>query len=131
MSTMRLQLKAGERLFLNGAVLSVDRRSTLNLLNKASFLREAHVMQAEEATTPVRRLYFTIQSLMLAPEGDVARTTDASGQAERLLAASARPETTDALLDARDALLRGQHFAALRALRTVFEPEDDEGGRGE
>lgn len=120
---MRLQLKAGERLFLNGAVLSVDRRSTLNLLNKASFLREAHIMQAEDASTPLRQLYFTIQSLMLAPDGDAGRTVDASSQLERLLAASTNARVTDGLLDARDALLRRRHFAALRAVRALFATE--------
>lgn len=49
---LRLSLRAGERIYMNGAVLRVDRKVSLELLNDASFLLEAHVLQAEAATTP-------------------------------------------------------------------------------
>ena len=74
MKSMHISLKAGEKLFLNGAVFQVDRKVTLELLNDATFLLESHVMQPEDTTTPLRQLYFVAQSLLVDPaNADAAR----------------------------------------------------------
>ena len=65
---MRFSLKAGERIFINGAVLTVSQKVTLSLLNEARFLLESHVLQLSEATTPMRQLYFVVQSLLINPQ---------------------------------------------------------------
>jgi len=65
--TIRLSLKAGERLYVNGAVLRVDRRTSIELLNDVVFLLEHHVMQPEDATTPLRQLYFIVQKALIEP----------------------------------------------------------------
>src|SRR5271154_4779861 len=70
---MNITLRAGERIYINGAVLRVDRKATLELLNDATFLLEAHVMQAEDATTPLRQIYFVVQVMLMDPAS--ARTT--------------------------------------------------------
>ena len=64
---MRLSLRAGERVYVNGAVLRVDRKVSLELLNDASFLLETHVLQPEAATTPLRQLYFAAQTILIEP----------------------------------------------------------------
>ena len=64
---MQISLKPGERIFINGAVIQVDRKVTLELLNDVSFLLESHVMQAESATTPLRQLYFIAQTMLMDP----------------------------------------------------------------
>ena len=51
---MNITLRAGERLYLNGAVIRLDRKATIELLNDAAFLLETHVIQASEATTTLR-----------------------------------------------------------------------------
>ena len=55
-STLRISLKAGEKIFINGAVLRVDRKVALEFLNDVTFLLENHVLQPEEAKTPLRQL---------------------------------------------------------------------------
>ena len=70
---MNITLRAGERIYINGAVLRVDRKATLELMNDATFLLETHVMQAEEATTPLRQIYFVVQVMLMDPAS--ARTT--------------------------------------------------------
>ncbi|WP_369075704.1 flagellar biosynthesis repressor FlbT, partial [Escherichia coli] len=42
---MKITLKPGEKLFLNGAVVRSDKKITLELVNDAVFLLENHVMQ--------------------------------------------------------------------------------------
>ncbi len=63
---LKLSLKPGEKFVLNGAVVqNGDRRSALLLQNKASVLREKDIMQADEATTPSRRIYFPVMMMYL------------------------------------------------------------------
>ena len=65
---LKLSLKPGERLVVNGAVLqNGDRRSVLLLQNKASILREKDIIQPEEANTPAKRIYFPIMMMYLDP----------------------------------------------------------------
>ena len=64
---MKIGLKAGERLFINGAVIRADKKTNIELMNDAVFLLEAHVLQPEEATTPLRQLYFILQTMIMDP----------------------------------------------------------------
>ena len=68
-STLRISLKAGEKIFINGAVLRVDRKVALEFLNDVTFLLENHVLQPEDTTTPLRQLYFICQMMLINPEG--------------------------------------------------------------
>ena len=122
MSALRLHMKAGERLFLNGTVVAVDRRCALTILGEASFLREAYVMQVEDASTPLRRLYFTVQGMIIGG-ADASAALNAGVRIEQLLAAARSPDLVAGLLDAREALPEKPHHA-LRALRPLFSIED-------
>ena len=64
---MHISLRAGEKIYINGAVLCADRKVSLELLNDATFLLEAHVMKVESATTPLRQLYFIVQIMLMNP----------------------------------------------------------------
>jgi flagellar protein FlbT len=71
---MNITLRAGERLYLNGAVIKLDRKATIELLNDAAFLLENHVIQASDATTPLRQIYFVVQVMLMDPSA--ARATN-------------------------------------------------------
>src|SRR5690242_21619474 len=67
---LKLSLKPGERFVLNGAVVqNGDRRAVMVLQNKASVLREKDIMQAEQANTPARRIYFPVMMMYLDEAG--------------------------------------------------------------
>lgn len=85
---MHISLRAGERLFLNGAVIRVDRKVTLELLNDATFLLENHVLQVADTTTPMRQLYFAVQAMLMDPQ---------NGEASRRLFETMAAEMTAAL----------------------------------
>ena len=73
-NTLRLSLRPNEKLYVNGAVIRVDRKVTVELLNDVQFLLEGHVLQAEDASTPLRQLYFILQVMLMNPQGaDEAR----------------------------------------------------------
>lgn len=62
---MKISLRAGERVYINGAVLRVDRKVSLELVNDVMFLLEGQVMQAADATTAMRQLYFIVQLMLM------------------------------------------------------------------
>ncbi|MEL6369347.1 MAG: flagellar biosynthesis repressor FlbT [Pseudomonadota bacterium] len=69
---LKLTLKPGERVAINGAVIvNGDKRTSFLVESKANVLREADIMQPEEATTPARRIYLPI--VMMALAGDPHR----------------------------------------------------------
>ena len=120
---MHISLRSGERLFLNGAVLRVDRKVTLELLNDATFLLENHVMQVEDTTTPLRQLYFAAQAILMDPQNAKA----SRALFEAMAADLRRCLSTTSLISGLDEVcnLMGQErtFQALKALRGLFEEE--------
>lgn len=66
-SKMNISLRRGERLFINGAVIRVNRKVCIELLNDVTFLLEHHIIQPEEAVNPIQQLYIAIQTILMAP----------------------------------------------------------------
>ncbi|WP_374764537.1 flagellar biosynthesis repressor FlbT [Yunchengibacter salinarum] len=63
---LKLSLRPGEKIVINGAVVeNGDRRSSLMVHNKASILREKDIMKEEQVTTPARRIYFPIMLMYM------------------------------------------------------------------
>lgn len=124
MSTMKLYLRANERIFINGAVLKVDRKVSLELLNDATFLMEAHVMQKQGATTPLKQLYFVVQTMLISPVD-----TDASMKLFKQMIASLLETISEA--DLREGIKEvdvevsnGKAFAALKTIRGLYSLEE-------
>ncbi len=64
---LRLRLRPNERIIVNGCVLTNgDRRNTITVSSFGQVLRGKYVLQPEDARTPIRRLYFTIQMLLIS-----------------------------------------------------------------
>lgn len=66
---LRISLRDGEKVVVNGAVLSAVGRTELVVENKVSVLRGREVMAPEEATTPARQLYFHTMMAYVDPAG--------------------------------------------------------------
>lgn len=120
---MRLSLRAGERVFINGAVVRADRKVTLELLNDATFLLETHVLQAEAATTPLRQLYFAIQTALIDP-ADAEQARDLSRTLRTgLLAAIADAELREGVVAAGTLMESGRLIEALKLIRGLYPRE--------
>ena len=123
---MNITLRAGEKMYINGAVIRVDRKATIELLNDVTFLLENHVMQAEQATTPLRQIYFAVQVALMDP-GAVAAATALS---RRLIAAASQAFKNPAILAGLKGISehidRSRNFEALKALRALFPLEERE-----
>ncbi len=64
---LRIALKAGEKVIINGAVLQATDPATVLVHNEAVLLREKDIMTEERATTPAARIYYAIQCAYLFP----------------------------------------------------------------
>lgn len=124
-SSIRISLQPGERIFINGAALRVDRRVSLEFLNGATFLLENHVLQAEDATTPLKQLYFVLQTTLMDPATAV-QTLSLYRQFHAASLAAFENPTILAELKFIDGLVTsGKSFEALKALRALFPRESE------
>jgi flagellar protein FlbT len=89
---LKVVLRPGEKMVVNGAVLGAgDRAATLYLHNQAQFLRARDMLPADRATCPLGRLQVAIQALYLAAP-DAEEGPRAALAAAAADAAAARPD---------------------------------------
>lgn len=120
---MFLKLRAGEKLYINGAVIKMERKATIELLNDATFLLEGHVIQPEEASTPLRQLYFVLQTQLM--ERSAAPTTRKMLRAMLADTSAAFGEgaVAEALRAAGELAESDRIFEAMKAIRALFPLE--------
>ncbi|TCT07949.1 flagellar biosynthesis repressor FlbT [Aquabacter spiritensis] len=121
---MQISLKAGERIFLNGAVIRVDRKVTIELLNDVTFLLESHVLQVEDTTTPLRQLYFAVQTMLIDPRNAEAAHALFQRQLASLMTVFESDGMVAALAQVGLLIERNRLFEALRVIRPLFLLED-------
>lgn len=124
-SHLKVHLKPNERVYINGGVIRVDRKVTLELMNEVVFLIEGHVLQEEQATTPLRQLYFIVQSMLMEPKSEpIARQLYDQSHAA-LIMAFKNQDVLDGLTEVKRLMERGRAFEALRKIRSLFPLEDE------
>jgi flagellar protein FlbT len=122
---MHISLRAGEKLYINGAVLRVDRKVSFELLNDATFLLEAHVMRVEEANTPLRQLYFIVQVILMNPGDAVAAHEMFNESIRRTIETFDNEEVVNGLKNASNLVQMNRIFEALKTIRGLFQSETD------
>ncbi len=120
---MNISLRRGERIFINGAVLKVDRKVCLELLNDVTFLLENHVMQAESANSPLKRLYFVIQTMLMAPNDCEAPLQLCREMFVSLSSEPLDPRIMEGLRTAVRHIEDKRMFDALKVVRSLFPIE--------
>ncbi|MDX7953068.1 flagellar biosynthesis repressor FlbT [Lichenihabitans sp. Uapishka_5] len=122
---MHITLRANEKIYINGAVLKPDRKVSLELLNDAVFLLQAHVMLESDATTPMRQLYYIVQLMLMDPH-DLAINGTVFEQQSRAMAAVYKDQGILEGLAKVSALVgRKRHFEALKLIRTLLPLEQE------
>jgi flagellar biosynthesis repressor protein FlbT len=123
-STLRISLKSGERIFINGAVLRVDRKVAIEFLNDVTFLLENHVLQPEGANTPLKQLYFIVQMMLINPEGASQSMVMFRKSIIMLLSCFQNDEILAELKRIDAVVTSGRPFDALKAIRTLYPIEE-------
>ncbi|WP_322988163.1 flagellar biosynthesis repressor FlbT [Hoeflea sp.] len=124
-SSLRISLKAGERIFINGAVLRVDRKVAVEFLNDVTFLLENHVLQPEQAVTPLKQLYFIVQMMLINPEGADQATVMFRKSVVMLLTCFTNDEILTELKHIDGMVAQGRAFEALKAIRALYPIEEE------
>jgi flagellar protein FlbT len=123
MKSLRISLRAGERIYVNGAVLQPDRKVSLEFLNDVVFLLESHVIQAEETTTPLRQLYFIAQTMLMEPSSAPASVKLFEASYALLQSSFENDEILTGLEKARDLVAADRVYEALKVIRVLFPLE--------
>ncbi|MGD9667791.1 MAG: flagellar biosynthesis repressor FlbT [Hyphomicrobiaceae bacterium] len=120
---LKIHLKPKERIYINGAFLRVDRRVTLELLNDMDFLLESHILPRNEATTPLRQLYYVIQSFIIEPHARDIALQVYQAQHRELLATNKDYDLLEALVEVKEMVESSRTFEALKRIRGLFPLE--------
>jgi flagellar protein FlbT len=123
---LKLSLKPGEKFVLNGAVVqNGDRRGVLLLQNKASVLREKDIMQADEANTPARRIYFPVMMMYLDEAGAGAFHDEFIRRLQEFMGAITNPNVLAECVNVSKHVLQREYYKALVLCRKLIEYEDE------
>jgi flagellar protein FlbT len=132
MSTLVLEMRAGEMMIVNGAPIRFRTKVRLELTAHARFLFGKQIMSPAGANSPARRIYFALQSAYIGTDEERVRGLAAA----RAFIAEFKQSTTSSL--ARDILDRAlaaaeadNCFAALKLVRRIIRHEDSVLGRAE
>jgi flagellar protein FlbT len=121
---MHLSLRAGARIYINGAVIRVDRKVTLELMNDVVFLLESHVLQPDQTTTPLRQLYFVLQTILMDPVNAPTSLYLYKAVFETTLRSFSNEIVVAGLRKVAELVAEERIFDALRTIRGLFETED-------
>ena len=119
---LKLDIKTGEKMVVNGAVIeNVGPSAKILVHNMASILREKEILSQEEARTPASRVYFALQCAYMFPQNpeDHLRTF------RSLLAdyLSACPSANDVGEEITTFVDASDYYKALRASRKLIAHE--------
>ena len=123
---LQLRLRPFERVIINGCVITNGpRRNTISVSSYGQVLRGKYVLQEEDAVTPVQKLYFAIQMLLI--DEDARRK--GAGAANRLgsLAFIALTDEEDRarVLTAMEWVHRDDFYKALGELRPLLDARSE------
>lgn len=121
---LRLSLRDGERVIVNGAVLRARGRTELAVENGAAVLRGRDVMTPEQATSPARALYLALMLAYIDEPGRVAHQDEVVTRVRDLLAALQAPDARAALLRIVEHAVRAEWYPALAQGRALIAYED-------
>jgi flagellar protein FlbT len=121
---LRISLRAGERLIVGGAVVrNGDHRCDLVIENDVPILRGKDVLGLDDATSPCKRIYFTVQLMYVDPGHLAAHQRLFSDLVREVLAAS--PSMTPLLTQLSERIAANQYYQALKVARKLIEYEQE------
>ena len=121
---MQISLRAGSKLYLNGAVIKVDRKVNIELMNDVVFLLESHVLQPDEATTPLKQLYFVVQTILMDPSGAVEARSMVDAMLLKLAHTFENRDVLWGLQEVSAHLKANRPFDSLKTVRNLFAIEE-------
>lgn len=129
---LRLRLKPFERIVINGCVVTNgDRRNTITVSSFGQVMKSKDIMQPEQATSPLKRLYFIIQSLLISRDdanGAKRHMSAANAQAAKIIGTETAEEVRRTLFRVMDFVHTGDYYKGLAELRPLIKFEGKPAG---
>lgn len=116
--SFKISLRPNEKIYVNGAVLRFDRRTSIEFLNDVNFLLEAHVMQLEDVTSPLHQLYYIIQIMLMSPGNDTFNRSVYARQLDLIRSDKAAALPEQFLRDVDHLVASCKYYEAMKLLRT-------------
>jgi flagellar biosynthesis repressor protein FlbT len=123
-TTTRVTLRPGERIFINGAVLKADGRMSFEILNDVPYLIEHEIMHAQQTVTPLRQLYYVLQTMIIEPSAMAVARKVFEDSMRGLSQAFSNIAVLEGLTMVHNQVEAGSPFAALKTLRMLIPIED-------
>lgn len=122
---LKIQLKPNERVIINGAVIEGDAesRTEIIVLNNASVMRQKHILQQDNADTPVKRLYFALQMMYIDDENRGNYQGAFDKYAKDLDETFSLPTTKTAMALIKTAASEGKYYDAMKVCRDLIKVE--------
>jgi len=117
-----IKLAPAEKIVINGVVIeNGGNHSILRVLNQANLLRAKDILTIEEADTPAKRIYFSLQCLYLFPDNG----EEYLGRAKVLIGEFlvAAPSSEPLITTILESLRRGEFYQTLKQARQLVELE--------
>ena len=121
---LKLILKPGEKIIINQAViLNGGDKTELVLQNKASVLRERDIMTEEDADSPAKRIYFSVQMMYMFSDKELHY----QGKFKELVASfiEAVPSSSPILLDIGRKDIEDNLYSAMKDCKKLMRYEEE------
>ncbi len=123
---LKLSLKPGEKIAINGAVIVNDgRRAEFIVENQANILRERDILTAEEATSPARRIYLPVMLMALDPASRRTAFPEFERRLTEFAGAVSDPHALSLCLKISAAVANGAYYRALNGCRALIDFETE------
>ncbi len=130
MSTLILEIRAGELMIVNGAPIRFRSRSRIEFTSHVRFLFGKQIMPPDQADSPARRIYFALQSAYIGSEEERTKgLAVARSLIEDFKDATTSAVARDMLDQALNAAEADDCYRALKLTGRVIQHEDAALGR--
>ena len=123
---LKINVKSGEKFVVNGAVMVAGNKgASLVLQNEATILLGKDVMQESEATTPSRRIYFSILVMYLDQENVNKYRDTFMSYVEDFMDATTFSEVRRTLLHIVEDVNSKNYYRAMKTCKALMTYEDE------
>jgi flagellar biosynthesis repressor protein FlbT len=130
MSSLFLELRPGEAMIINGALVRFRTRARIELMARARFMFGKQIMLPEQADTPARRIYFALQTAYVGEEEERATGMAVAHELIAAFKAATTSSLAREILDRAEAAAASDDcYLALKLARRIINHEDTVLGR--
>ncbi len=123
---LKISLKPGEKFVVNGAVIANgDRRSSLVIQNKVSILREKDILQEEDVSTPVARIYFPVMLMYLDETASKRYYEEFVMRMTEFMNVTDSPDILTLCVEISSDVMSRNYYRALMSCKKLFAYEDE------